>query len=432
MKLFQQTISISFLILLSAVVFAQQNDAILFTVGNKKVTADEFMFMYNKANQPENEVERKASVDEYLDLYINLKLKVLAAESEKMHQTAKFKAEYENSKQQLIESYLTDKKISGNLIKEAYERLQNELNISHLLIEVELGATEEESEKALKKINLILKKIETENKDFEEMAYRYSDDPSAKENRGNLGYISAFQTVYPFESAAYNLDIGKISAPVKTKFGYHLIWLKGKRKSQGEISVAHILIKTPDDAPEELKNKNKNKIDSIYQLLNSKAVAWEKAVTEFSQDNGSNRRGGALPAFGAGKMVLAFEDAAFGLKTDETISEPVKTSLGWHIIKRLHLDTLGTLTVEQNEIRKKVEKDSRSDLPKKSFITRIKQENGFEENLMARNELINQLDAKVLKSNFELDKYQRYNKTLFTISNQNFTQQDFLKFINVF
>jgi len=429
MKLIQQTVSIYFLLLVSIIVCAQQNDAILFTVGNKKVSAEEFLFMYNKANQPQNETERKASVDEYLELYINLKLKVLAAESEKMESTAKFKKEYESSKQQLIESYLTDKNISENLIREAYERLQEELNISHLLIEVEAGSTQDESDKALKKINLILKKIKDENKDFEEMAYRYSNDPSAKENRGNLGYISAFQTVYPFESAAYELTVGNVSKPVKTKFGYHLIWLKDKRKSQGEISVAHILLKTPDDAPEELKQLNKNKVDSIYQLIINKTMSWEKAVTDFSQDNGSNRRGGALPAFGAGKMVAAFEDAAFALKTDQAISKPVKTSLGWHIIKRLHLDTLGTLLLEQGKIRKKVEKDSRSDLPKKSFIERIKKENDFEEYLTARNELINQLDVKVLKSNFEIENYAQYGKNLFKINDQNFTQQDFLKYL---
>lgn len=116
------------------------------------------MFMFNKANQPKNDLERKASIDEYLQLYINLKLKVLRAESEQMQNAAKFKNEYENSRQQLIESYLTDKNISEKLIKEAYERMQVELNVSHLLIEVDAGATQEETDKALKKINLILKR----------------------------------------------------------------------------------------------------------------------------------------------------------------------------------------------------------------------------------------------------------------------------------
>lgn len=263
------------------------------------------------------------------------------------------------------------------------------------------------------------------------MAYRYSDDPSAKENRGNLGYISAFQTVYPFENAAYNLKIDEVSEPVKTKFGYHLIWLKEKRKSQGEISVAHILLKTPDDAPEELKQQNQNKIDSIYQLLDSKMISWENAVANFSQDNGSNRRAGALPAFGAGKMVAAFEDAAFGLTTDEAISKPVKTNIGWHIIKRLQLDTLGNLQAEQSVISSKVEKDNRSDLPKKSFIDRIKKENNFEVILEARNELINQLDAKVLKNSFNLEDYEHFNKMLFSIDNQNFSQQDFLEYVKI-
>jgi len=406
------------------------DEAILFTVGAKPVTAAEFLFMFDKANPEKEAGTRKAKIDEYLDLYINLKLKVLDAEAANMHEQNKFVKEYEESRQQLIQSYLTDKNISEKLIKEGYERLKEEVNVSHLLIEVEPGASVEDEEKALKKINLIRKQIVDDGKDFEEMAYRYSNDPSAKDNRGSLGYISAFQTVYPFETIAYSLKEGSVSEPVRTQFGFHLLKVKDKRKSKGEISVSHILIKSTNDAPENIQKSNKYKADSVYNLLKTKAIDWDTAVKKFSQDNSTNRKFGMLPAFSAGKMVPNFEAAAFGLQKDGDISAPVKTSLGWHIIKRNQLDEMGTLQEEQANVRRRVEKDSRSDLPKQSFVDRIKKENNFKEELEARNELINRLDVKVLRPGWKVEDYTNFNKSLFSLKNETYKQTDFLQFLH--
>lgn len=426
-------IKITLLLILLPVLFVAaqtvSNETILFTVGANKVTAEEFLFMYDKANPENNEDNRKATIDEYLDLYINLKLKVLDAEGADMHEKGTFKKEYEDSKDQLIQSYLTDKNISEKLIKEGYERLKEEVNVSHLLIEVDPGASLEKEEKALEKIRLIQKQLKEEDKDFEEMAYRYSNDPSAKDNRGNLGYISAFQTVYPFESAAYNLKVGEISEPVRTRYGYHLLKVKDKRASKGEITVAHILIKSTADAPGNIKEDNKNKIDSVYTLLKSKTIDWKTAVKNFSQDNGTNRKQGELPAFSAGKMVPEFEDVAFALSNDGDISKPVQTDLGWHIIKRNSLDGIDELKDEQANVRRRVEKDSRSDLPKQTFVDRVKKENNFEAILEARNELINQLDAKVLRPGWNLEQYTQYNKQLFKLKDKTYSQQDFLTFL---
>jgi len=405
-------------------------EAILFTVGAKPVTAGEFLFMFNKANPEKEAGTRQAKIDEYLELYINLKLKVLDAEAANMNEQNKFVKEYEDSRQQLIQSYLTDKNISEKLIQEGYERLKEEVNVSHLLIEVEPGASIEEEEKALKKINLIRKQIVDDGKDFEEMAYRYSNDPSAKDNRGSLGYISAFQTVYPFETAAYTLKEGSISSPIRSQFGFHLLKIKEKRKSKGEISVSHILIKSTDDAPENIQKNNENKADSVYNLLSSKTIDWDAAVKKFSQDNSTNRKFGMLPAFSAGKMVPDFEAAAFGLQNDGDIAAPVKTSLGWHIIKRNQIDEMGTLQEEQANVRRRVEKDSRSDLPKQSFVDRIKKENNFKEELDSRNELINRLDVKVLRPGWKVEDYSNFNKTLFTLNDKTYNQADFLEFLH--
>jgi len=419
-------------LLMPVLLFAQtvDDEAILFTVGAKPVTAGEFLFMFDKANPKKDTDSRKAKIDEYLDLYINLKLKVLDAEAADMHEQPKFINEYEDSRKQLIQSYLTDKDISEKLIKEGYERLKEEVNVSHLLIEVEPGASLEDEEKALKKINLIRRQIVEDEKDFEEMAYRYSNDPSAKDNRGNLGFISAFQTVYPFETVAYTLKEGSVSSPVRTQFGFHLLKINSKRKSKGEISVSHILIKSTDDAPINIQKINESKADSVYNLLKTNKLVWDTAVKKFSQDNSTNRKFGMLPAFSAGKMVPDFEAAAFGLQKDGDISAPVKTSLGWHIIKRNQLDEMGTLEEEQANVRRRVEKDSRSDLPKQSFVDRIKKENNFKEELDARNELINQLDIKVLRPGWKIEDYAKYNKLLFTINDQAYKQTDFLQFLN--
>lgn len=120
--------------------------------------------------------------------------------------------------------------------------MKEEVRASHILINVSPDADPKDTLAAFNKINEIRQKA-LSGENFDKLAKQYSQDPSAKTNGGDLGYFTALQMVYPFEDAAYKTPVGQISQPVKTRFGYHIIQVKDKRKSQGQVRVSHIMVR---------------------------------------------------------------------------------------------------------------------------------------------------------------------------------------------
>ena len=222
---------------------------------------------------------------------------------------------------------------SEQLVKEAYDRLKNDVRASHILIKCNNDALPKDTvaayNRALKIRDMILK-----GADFSKVARDSSEDPSAKENGGDLGYFTGMQMVYPFETAAYSNKIGQLSMPVRTRFGYHIIKTVDIRPAQGEIHVAHLMVRLPKDANDSLIKIAEGKIKEAQQQLNN-GMPWDSAVTKYSEDKASAKKGGDLPWFGTGRMVPEFEKAAFAMQKDGDISNIVKTSYGWHIIKRI-------------------------------------------------------------------------------------------------
>jgi peptidyl-prolyl cis-trans isomerase SurA len=254
---------------------------ILMTIAGTPVSKAEFEKVYRKNNNKEGAYDMK-DVREYLDLYINYKLKVKEAEEEKLDTSQAFLNELKGYRKQLAQPYMTDKEVTDALIKEAYDRLQKDVRASHILLNLALDALPKDTlatyNRAIKIRDLIMK-----GADFAKVARDSSNDPSAKENGGDLGYFTGMQMVYPFESAAYNTKPGQVSMPVRTKFGYHLIKVVDVRDAQGEIKVAHIMIKAPSNAPDSVAKPAKAKIDEIYQKLKS-GEKFEDLATKFSDD----------------------------------------------------------------------------------------------------------------------------------------------------
>lgn len=407
---------------------AQDKDPVLLEVGGNKVHLSEFEAIYKKNNK-NDKVDRK-DLEDYLELYINFKLKVKEAEELGMDTVVAFKKELAGYRAQLARPYLTDKNVTQDLIKEGYERLKQDVKASHILVNVAADALPKDTLKAYRKIMDIRKRI-LKGDDFGTIAAAMSDDPSAKKNKGELGYFSAFYMVYPFESAAYNTPVGEVSMPVRTRFGYHLIKVEDKRPARGQIRTAHIMIRTKKDAtPEELKNAE-TKINEIYnELQNAEGEgAFEELAMKYSDDKGSARKGGELPVFGSGKMVPEFEEAAFALKNDGDYSKPFKTAYGWHIVKRLEKIDLGTFDEEEKMIKSKVQRDSRSDKSREAFIDRVKKEYGFKENARELKDFYKVVDNSFFRDRWSADKAKRLNNTMFTIGGKEFTQTDFASFL---
>jgi peptidyl-prolyl cis-trans isomerase SurA len=198
-----------------------------------------------------------------------------------------------------------------------------------------------------------------------------SDDPSAKDNGGDLGYFSAFDMVYPFEKAAFETPVGQLSMPIRTKYGYHIVKPVATRPSRGEVHVAHIMIREKKE-PNGAANAEKA-IREIHEKL-KQGELFEDLASKHSEDASSNKKGGELPWFGANKMVMEFEEASFALKNDGDFSEPFKTSYGWHIVKRLGHKPVQDFKTSEKELKSKVSKDSRSELTRASFIEKLKKD----------------------------------------------------------
>ncbi|MFD2246127.1 peptidylprolyl isomerase [Pontibacter ruber] len=414
-------------LLLAGCTATKKNDTkepVIATLGSHPVYTSEFRYVYEKNNGSNDDAFTRQSVTDYLNLYTNFKLKVLEAESRGLDTTTAFKRELEGYKEQLALPYLTDKNVTDNLVKEAYERLKQEVNASHILINLAPDAAPEDTLAAYNRV-LELRKRAMAGEDFGKLAREQSQDPSAAENGGNLGYFTAMQMVYPFEDAAYKTPAGQVSMPVRTRFGYHLIKVNNVRPAQGEVKVAHIMVRATPGIPKADSLAAKQRVDAIYKRVQRKEN-WDKLAAEFSEDANSAANGGELPWFGTGRMIPSFEEAAFALKAEGDIAKPVLTPYGWHIIKLIEKRGLPPYEDMEQNLRNKIAKDSRSELNKAAFLKRIKAENNFTENAAAKTAALAKADDKLLQGTWSYDEADKALKTtLFTIQGKTYTIGDF-------
>src|SRR5690554_1578899 len=351
----------------------KKGDEVVMTVNDEEITKSEFLQVYLKNN--DNPKYDKASLDEYLELYKKFKLKVAEAEALGYDTIPSLKRELEGYKEQLAHPYLIDSSKTKELLKEAYDRMQHEIKASHILINVKPNASPEDTLKAYNKALALKKRIEN-GEDFGAVASGPggSEDPSAKQNKGDLGYFTAFQMVYPFETAAYNLKEGEVSMPVRSSYGYHIVKVFDKRKARGTITTAHIMVALSENSNRSDIQNAEKKINEIYKEL-EEGKSFEKLARLYSDDQGSKNKGGHLPAFGSGtnqRMVTEFEDAAFALENDGDYSEPIKTDYGFHIVKRIDYKALGSFEELKAEIQQKLNRGDRAKQTEKAFINKLK------------------------------------------------------------
>ncbi|WP_439881398.1 peptidylprolyl isomerase [Pontibacter sp. MBLB2868] len=398
------------------------------TLGFEPISTSEFRYVYEKNNAGNDDAYTRESITDYLNLYTNFKLKVKEAENRGLDTTMAFKRELEGYKEQLAQPYLTEKSVTDQLVKQAYDRLQQEVNASHILITLLPDAAPEDTLAAYNKVLAIRQRVQN-GEDFGKLAQEFSQDPSAAENKGNLGYFTAMQMVYPFEDAAYKTPEGEVSAPVRTRFGYHLIKVHNKRPARGEVKVAHIMVRATPGMPKADSLVAKQRIDAIYKRL-QRNESWDKLAAEFSEDANSASNGGELPWFGTGRMIPNFEDAAFDLQKEGAIAKPVLTPYGWHIIKLIDKRGLPPFEDMEQNLRNKIAKDSRSELNKTAFLKRIKAENNFTENATAKTAALAKASDELLKAAWDFDANDKtLGQTLFTIQGKPYTIGDFYTYV---
>lgn len=407
---------------------SSSNSSAVVTINSHPTSIEDFKYIYNKNNASSEDAYSKESLENYMDMYVKFKLKVEEAKSLGIDTTSDFKGELAGYRKQLAAPYLNEKKVTDSLIKEAYQRMKEEVRASHILILCDKDASPKDTLTAYNKIKLIRDRA-TKGEDFGKLAYEFSEDPSAKSNNGDLGYFTALRMVYEFETAAYNTPVNGVSKIVRTKFGYHILKVTGKRPSQGEIQVAHILIRYTSGMSVEDSIQAKSKVDEIYKSLNA-GESWNEMCLEFSEDVNSRAKGGELAWFTTGRMHPAFESAAFNLKNKGEYCAPIQTPYGWHIIKLIDKKPIGTFEELQPTLRAKVTKDSRSDLNRKVLLTRLRKENHLVESEKALKFALLKADSSLLLGYWTFMKNEKYNATLFSIEKENYSIDGFYTYVN--
>ncbi len=410
----------------------------LVSIGGQKVSVGEFLNVYNK-----NKGQDSISIEDYLKLYINFRLKVMNAESLKLDTARSFVRELSGYRKQLAKPYFVDERVTDALVKEAYQRKQYDLRASHILIRLKPDASPDDTLKAWNKINKIRNEI-LKGKDFGQAAAEYSDDPSAQDrkaipgkqrahkgNHGDLGYFSVFNMVYPFETAAFNTPVGSVSKPVRTRFGYHLIKVTDKRPAMGVAQVAHIFVRLSPGATSADSVRGWEKINNIYSKI-KEGMSFEEAARKYSEDKGSSDKGGKLPKFTSNRIVPEFIQQ-IDLLTPGQISKPFQTSYGFHIIKLLSIKHPGTFEKEKSILEDRVKRGQRAKKSKESVIAQIKKDHHLKTNLPARDELFAAIDSSFLKGKFVADSLKRMTKPVITLGEKQnttlYTQYDLARFI---
>jgi peptidyl-prolyl cis-trans isomerase SurA len=403
----------------------------LLTIEGEEIYPSEFLYLLSKNREfQQNEASiSEKDFEENFDLFVNYKLKVKEAERLGLDTLEDFRKEFEMFKEDLIKPYLVRNSLQEGELMKAYNRMGEVLKASHILLQFPTNAGREDSVAVLRMALKLKEEAEAEaGADFNQLALEHSDDPSAKDNQGSLGYFSALQMVYQFEDAAYGLEIGEISDPVLTNFGYHIIKLEDRKPNPGEIRVSHILVRSQSGDPVS-EERALRKIGDIYSELQKPESLWEDICKMYSEDLGSKDSGGKLPWIGLGSVIPEFERVAFNLNEIGEISSPVKTAYGYHIIRLEDRKPLAEFEEMEAQIKSRILRDSRASLIQSQVTAIQKSRYGFNENEALTAEVKNIFDKGNREAASALEKGGFLDSVLFETNHGKNTVADFLEFI---
>ena len=374
--------SMLFFALMAASIAAFAQSETLMTINGKPVSAEEFLYIYEKNNQA-GAIDPK-TMDEYLDMFINFKLKVTEAETQGIDTTEAFKKELKGYRAQATPKYLQDASAMDSLIEMSWRHLAKDRRAAHIAIQCPMNADSATQADALAKIKEAhervtlgkevlkgkgkkAKRVRQPVEAFDVVARELSTDPNVQETGGELGWITPFRYVYPLEEAVYNTAVGAVSDIFRTQYGWHIVLVEEERDHR-EVKARHIMKMVPKDS---LSESRKALMDSIAKTVTKDNFA--EVATRESDDRGSSMRGGDLGWFGKGMMVKAFEDTAFGLAEGE-ISAPFRTQYGWHIILKEGERGIQPLDSMRTQLERQVKRDERAKEADKSFIRKTRAE----------------------------------------------------------
>lgn len=409
---------------------AQEKKDVLVVVGTISIDKEEFLQLMSKEREresPANSLTRK-EFEENFESFLTYKLKVIEAESIKLDQLEEFNIEFSSIKESLIAPYLIKNLIEEGEVKKVYARLQEIVRAKHILFQFPPNPKKEDS---IAVLQLALKvKAELENGgDFSALASNYSDDPSAKMNKGDLGYFTGLQMVQQFEEAAYTLPVGSISDPILTDFGYHIIQVSSRQANPGEVQVSHILVRFDSENPSQEENARR-KISDIYAEIQKESTIWEEIVQTYSEDPATKSSEGLLPWFAVGTMIPEFEMAGFSLTEIGEVSPPIKTAYGYHILRLEGKRGLQPYEEVEQSIRSKILRNSKTGMIQSQVIAIQKSRYSFQENELGISTVAGAVNATdILSFGTAVQEKKLGNTELFKANTSSYNVRDLVNFM---
>jgi peptidyl-prolyl cis-trans isomerase SurA len=414
------------LFILVSVLNAQIPSDVILILDGQNVSSEEFIRVYEKNKNITSELDKK-NIDEYLDLFINYKLKVIEAENQGYDTIKSFTDEFTGYRDQLAKPYLEDSHLKEKLIKEAYDRSTQEVDVSHILIRCEKNAPPKDTLLAYEKIKAIRARV-AGGEPFEQVAKATSEDPSVKNNGGRLGYFSVFQMVYPFESAAYNTKVGKVSKIFRTSYGYHILKVNDKRPSRGSVKVAHLMTRISKNASQPEIQAANEKINKAYSdLVNGKP--WKEAVQEYSESPNTKTNNGEIGWLTIGQAPDEFLSPCYALEIGQ-FTKPVQTVGGFHIGYVLDKKPIESYEESLEKITRQIERDQNrknalktlqySELKRKYPVTL------FPENLDVLYTLV---DSSLYNGKWNANKAGNIDTPVVKIEETNYSVSDYAKYL---
>lgn len=401
----------------------------IFYIGDDSVSVKEFLKAYHKNNTA---TKTEKAFRDYLSLYISSRLKIREAEERGYDTLPQIKADLDNLRQQILPAYLTDKEGVNRLIKEVLSRSKKNIHLAHIFISFSQNGVVD-TMAATKKLEMVLAQLK-QPVSFAAVARRFSDDPSAKSNGGDLDWIAVLTLPYALENLAFQTAPGQLSTVYRSKVGFHLLKNLGERADPGRMKAAQILVAYQPDADDVSKKVMKMLADSLYDRV-KKGDDFGKLATLYSNDVISAAAGGQMQEFGVGQYDPVFEKNAFSLLKDGAISQPFVTSYGYHIIKRLSRTSKAWNEKDPKSmelLRSQIEQSDRMSTTKKALAEKIIRKAGTKKAFFNDQELWAFSDSIMNYTKGQRQGNITYASPLLNIGDKTFTVTDWISYAQTF
>ena len=320
---------------------------ILAVVGPDTLTADAFERRYVRSvgSAEEARDDSVGAYRDFLERYADFRLKVLAARDAGMDTLPSLQRDVASYRQQMARPTLLESEVTEPLVRTLYERKQEHVDVSHVLVRVDADAPPADTAAAYRKMRALVDSIDrgaarpggTLEQSFAEVARTSSEDPSAQREgqrgyEGRLGYVTAGQLVKPFEDAMYGTPVGERSGIFRTRYGYHVLLVHDRAERPQPVRISHVMIRpggrvAPDSAAAV-------RLADSLQTVAEGGAPFDSLAAEYSDDRRSAAQGGDLGFLQPGQnLPEAFLDAAFALDSAGAVSPVVETRFGYHVLK---------------------------------------------------------------------------------------------------